>query len=151
MIKGVMVKELKPVVDERGRLMEILRKDDSMFKKFGQVYLTTTYPGVVKAWHYHKKQSDNITCICGMAKLVLYDARKSSSTYGQINEFFIGMHNPLLIHIPVCVYHGFKNIAENEAILINIPDRPYEYKNPDEFRIDPYSGEIPYDWQRKDK
>ncbi len=77
MIKGVVAKQLKYIPDERGRLMEILRNDDDVFVKFGQVYLTTTYPGVVKAWHYHKKQDDFITCVKGMLKLVLYDSRKN--------------------------------------------------------------------------
>ena len=55
MIDGVKVKKLKIIPDDRGRLMEILRADDGIFKKFGQVYMTTAFPGVVKAWHYHKK------------------------------------------------------------------------------------------------
>jgi dTDP-4-dehydrorhamnose 3,5-epimerase len=77
MIEGVKVKNLKVIPDERGRLMEILRCDDDMFVTFGQVYMTTTYPGVVKAWHYHRKQDDFITCVKGMLKLVLFDDRGS--------------------------------------------------------------------------
>ena len=88
--------------------MEILRCDEEIFKGFGQVYLTTVYPGVVKAWHYHKKQVDNFTCVKGMIKVVLYDAREDSPTYKEINEFFIGEKNPLLISVPPLVYHGFK-------------------------------------------
>ncbi|MBU1147910.1 MAG: dTDP-4-dehydrorhamnose 3,5-epimerase, partial [Candidatus Omnitrophica bacterium] len=63
MIRDVEVKKLKLIPDERGRLMEILRSDEEMFQKFGQVYMTTAYPGVIKAWHYHKKQDDYFTCI----------------------------------------------------------------------------------------
>lgn len=77
--------------------MEILRNDDDIFAGFGQVYMTTTYPSVVMAWHYHKKQDDYITCVKGMLKLVLYDDRKKSPTYGEINEFFIGDYNPVLV------------------------------------------------------
>jgi len=80
MINGVKVKRLSPISDERGRVMEILRCDDEMFRKFGQVYITTAYPGVVKAWHYHKKQTDSFTVLDGMVKMVLYDARKKSPT-----------------------------------------------------------------------
>ena len=86
MIDSVAVKQLKVIPDERGRLMEILRADDAIFAGFGQVYLTTTYPRVVKAWHYHKNQDDYIACVKGMIKLVLYDAREASSTQGEINE-----------------------------------------------------------------
>ena len=100
MIDGVMVKKLKVISDERGRLMEILRADDEMFAGFGQVYMTTAYPGVVKGWHYHKRQSDNMAVVRGMMKIVLYDGREDSPTLGEVNEFFAGVHNPILVHIP---------------------------------------------------
>lgn len=150
MIEGVKIKKLKVIPDERGRLMEILRADDEVFTKFGQVYMTTAYPGVVKAWHYHKKQTDNMTVVKGMMKIVLYDDRKDSPTRGETNEFFVGEHNPLLVTIPEEVYHGFKCISGEEAIVINIPTNTYNYKNPDEYRIDPHCNDIPYDWGRKD-
>ncbi|MCX5803122.1 MAG: dTDP-4-dehydrorhamnose 3,5-epimerase family protein [Proteobacteria bacterium] len=150
MINGVIAKYLKLIPDERGRLMEILRNDDDMFIKFGQVYITTTYPHVVKAWHYHKKQDDFITCIKGMLKLVLFDNKDGSPTKDEINEFFIGEYNPMLIKVPGMVYHGWKCISEEEAIVINIPTEPYNRKKPDEYRIDPYINNIPYKWERKD-
>ena len=78
MIEGVKVKKLKVIPDERGRLMEMLRSDDDLFVKFGQVYMTTAYPGVVKGWHLHDVQWDNVVCVKGMIKLVLHDARDGS-------------------------------------------------------------------------
>ena len=150
MIDGVIVKKLKVIPDERGRLMEIMRADDSFFKKFGQVYMTTAYPGVVKGWHYHKKQADNMAVVRGMMKIVLYDGRKKSKTYGEINEIFAGVHNPVLVHIPAFVYHGFKCISEEEAIVINAPTEVYDYNTPDEFRLPAHGSKIKYDWSRKD-
>ena len=150
MIEGVQVKPLRVIPDERGRLMEILRCDDKIFGKFGQVYMTTCYPGVVKGWHYHKKQMDHFVCVNGMIKLVLYDSRKKSKTYGQVNEFFLGIHNPILVQVPTWVYHGFKGVSEEEAVIINIPTEPYHHAKPDEYRVPPHSKEIPYDWSRKD-
>lgn len=150
MIDGVRVKNLKVIPDERGRLMEILRADDELFTKFGQIYVTVAYPGVVKAWHYHKKQTDNLAVISGMMKLVLYDSRENSPTRNQTNELFFGIHNPQLIQIPPLVYHGFKCISEAESIVINCPSEVYNYSEPDEFRIDPHNNNIPYEWHRKD-
>jgi dTDP-4-dehydrorhamnose 3,5-epimerase len=150
MICGVIVKKLKVIPDERGRLMEIFRADDNFFEKFGQVYVTTAYPGVVKGWHYHKKQFDNMAVIKGMMKIVLYDGRKESETFGEINEIFAGIHNPVLVHIPPFVYHGFKCISEDEAIVVNTPNEVYDYQEPDEFRLPAHNGDIPYDWSRKD-
>jgi dTDP-4-dehydrorhamnose 3,5-epimerase len=146
MIKGVKTKKLRVIPDERGWLMEILRADDEIFEKFGQVYLTTAYPGVVKAWHYHKKQTDNFTCIRGMMKVALYDAREESSTYKEINEFFVGEKNPILISVPPGVYHGFKAIGTETAYFLSIPSLPYNYEEPDEYRLPPDTKEIPYDW-----
>jgi dTDP-4-dehydrorhamnose 3,5-epimerase len=151
MIEGVTVRKLCVIADERGRLMEMIRCDDPEFySQFGQVYMTTVYPGVVKGWHYHHKQDDNFAVVKGMIKLVLHDRRPDSATSGEINQFFMGEHNPLLVHIPREVAHGFKGIGTEEAIIINLVTEPYDYQNPDEFRIEPHSGEIPYDWARKD-
>jgi len=150
MIDGVAAKTLNVIPDERGRLMEILRNDDDIFTQFGQVYMTTTYPGVVKAWHYHKKQEDFIACIKGMIKLVLYDDREGSPTRGQIDEFYVGDHKPRLVRVPRMVYHGWKCISLDEALIINAPTMVYNYREPDEFRIDPHINDIPYDWERKD-
>ncbi len=150
MIDGVKVKNLKVICDERGRLMEILRSDDELFIKFGQVYMTTAYPGVVKAWHYHKHQTDNMSVVRGMMKIVLYDDREGSNTRGEVNQFFVGENNPILVSIPEMVYHGFKCISETEAMVINVPTNIFDYKQPDEYRIDPHKNTIPYDWSRKD-
>jgi dTDP-4-dehydrorhamnose 3,5-epimerase len=150
LILGVRTKPLKVVPDERGRLMEMLRADDELFLKFGQVYLTAAYPGVVKAWHYHEKQTDHFVCVRGMMKVVLYDDREGSPTRGMLNEFFVGDHNPLLIQIPPLVFHGFKCVSETEALVVNIPTEVYDHARPDEFRLDADDPRIPYDWARKD-
>lgn len=150
MIKGVKVKKLEVIPDERGRLMEILRADDELFLQFGQIYLTTAYPGVVKGWHYHQKQTDNFVVVTGMMKVVLYDGQVNSTTHGQINQFFMGRDNPILLQIPPLIYHGFKCISDQEAIVLNIPTMMYDYQNPDEIRLDPHMNDIPYDWGRKD-
>ena len=149
MIEGVKTKQLKPLCDERGRVMEMFRSDWAEFINFGQTYMTSAYPGVVKGWHYHKKQTDTFICVKGMMKVVLYDGRDGSKTKGEINEFFIGEHNYTLVQIPPFVYHGFKCISETEAIIINVPTELYNYKEPDEYRLPFDSKEIPYNWERK--
>lgn len=151
-IAGVMTKELRVIPDDRGRLMEMIRADDEIWQEmqFGQVYLTTAYPGVVKGWHYHRLQTDHFTCVKGMAKVVLYDGREDSPTHGLVNEFFIGEHNPLVVKIPPYVYHGFTCVGEMEAMIVNLTTEPYRYDDPDEYRVPPHSNEIPYDWTCED-
>ena len=151
MIDGVKVKPLKVIPDERGRLMEMLRADDEVFEKFGQVYVTTTYPGVVKAWHKHMKQSDNMACVAGMIKIVLFDGRDGSKTPRELSEIYAGVHNPVLVHIPAGVYHGWKCISQEEAVVVNAPTEAYDREHPDEQRLDPHGDDIPYDWERKDR
>lgn len=149
-IEGVQIKPLKVIADERGWLMELLRSDDEgLFTRFGQAYVSATYPGVVKAWHYHTRQTDNFACIAGMIKLVLIDTRDGSPTRDSINEFFLGERNPVLVQVPKLVYHGWKCISVEPSLVINIPDEPYDRADPDERRIAPH-GTLPYDWSRKD-
>jgi dTDP-4-dehydrorhamnose 3,5-epimerase len=148
MIEGVKVKELKLIPDERGRLMEILRRDDDIFIEFGQVYMTTAFPGVVKAWHFHKGQTDNFTCIRGCMRLGLYDARTASPTFGNVEEYIIGIDSPMLVQIPPEVYHGFKCISEEEAVVINTVTVPYNRNEPDEYRVDAFDNDIPFDWKK---
>jgi len=149
-IAGVKVKPLRIVPDERGWLMEILRADDQeLFTRFGQVYVSATYPGVVKAWHFHHRQIDNFACVAGMVKLVLVDTRDDSPTRGRINEFFVGTQNPVLVQVPNLVYHGWKCISVEPSLVLNVPNEPYDYSDPDEQRLEPH-GTLPYDWARKD-
>jgi dTDP-4-dehydrorhamnose 3,5-epimerase len=146
MIEGVHTKKLICHPDERGRLWEILRSDDEIFERFGQVYVTTAYPGVVKAWHAHARQTDFFTVIAGMAKFVLYDLRDQSSTRGELMEFFLGRDHLELVTIPPGVYHGFKCVGATEVIALNCPTEPYNHDQPDELRLPVDTDRIPYDW-----
>ncbi len=149
MIQDVQTRPLTPYLDERGYLMECLRSDWDVFEKFGQAYITVCFPEVVKAWHFHKLQDDNFICICGNAKVVLYDDRKGSTTNGVVNEFFMGEKNPILLHIPKYVWHGFKAIGHEKTVILNVPTNTYNYQEPDEFRR-PFNDEnIPYNWDIK--
>jgi len=150
LIEGVKVRRAKVLPDERGRLGEIMRADDPWFEKFGQLYFTTTYPGVVKAWHYHKKQTDHFYVIRGTVKVALYDERQDSPTFGIINEVYLGEHCPGLLRIPPGVQHGWMCVGETEAYIVNIPSEMYNYAEPDEYRLHPHDNHIPYDWMRKD-
>ncbi len=150
MIDGVKVRKLRFIPDERGYLMEMLRSDWEEYEQFGQVYITAVYPGVVKGWHYHKIQTDHFICVHGMAKVVLYDGREGSPTHGEVNEFFMGQQNPMLLKIPPGVMHGFKGISQEMALIVNAPTELYNYEQPDEYRLPAHTDQIPYDWDRKD-
>ena len=149
-IHGVKTKPLKLIPDERGFIMEILRRDEAdLFAGFGQVYVSATYPGVVKAWHYHEKQIDSFACVAGMVKLVLVDTREDSPTRGAVNEFFLGTQNPTMVQVPNLVYHGWKCISLETALVVNVPTEPYHYDQPDEYRLAAHDT-LPYDWSRRD-
>jgi dTDP-4-dehydrorhamnose 3,5-epimerase len=146
MIDGVKIKKLKFICDDRGRLIELLRSDWPEFIKFGQIYMTTAKKDIVKAWHYHKKQTDNFLCYMRSVKVVLYDARPESPTFKNIEEILCGKDNPVLIQIPPRVYHGFMGIEPDESIVFNACTELYNYKEPDEYRVPFNDSQIAYDW-----
>lgn len=148
-IAGVEVKRLTPHADDRGQLTELLRRDDPIFEGFGQCYYSVSYPGVIRGWHYHKKQTDYFACLLGMIKAPLYDLRPDSPTHGVVNEFFLGEDSRIMLKIPVGVLHGFKNIGVTPCLLVNFPTEPYDPNDPDEHRIPYDSPEIPYSWDMK--
>ena len=146
-IKGVITKPLKKIPDERGCIYHMLRCDESVFEKFGEIYFPTVYPGVIKGWHLHKEMTLNYAVIQGMIKLVLYDDRENSPTKGNLMELFIGEENYCLVKIPPNIWNGFKGIGNRLAIVANCATLPHD---PDEIkRISPYTKEIPYNWELK--
>lgn len=144
MIKGVEVIPLQQIPDERGKVMHMLRIDDTHFQGFGEIYFSVVYPGVIKGWHLHRRMTLNYAVVSGMVKLVLYDPREDSTTKGQMEELFIGEDNYVLAKIPPGIWNGFKGIGVKPAIVANCATIPHD---PDEIvRRDPFSKEIPYDW-----
>lgn len=144
MIEGVLVVPLRKIPDERGTIMHMLRSDAPHFEKFGEIYFATAYPGVIKAWHLHSRQTQNYVVLTGMAKLVLYDGRPESASRGALQEIFIGEDNYVLVTIPPGIYNGWKCIGTKPALLANCATEPYD---PTEMtRLDPFSPEIPYQW-----
>jgi dTDP-4-dehydrorhamnose 3,5-epimerase len=127
----------------------MLRCDDPLFKKFGQVYVSACNPGYAKGWHYHKKQTDNFIVLEGKARILLYDDRKNSPTRGKHMEFIVSRENPMLITIPPGVLHGFEALEGEPIFVINVPTEPYDYKHPDEFRVDAFKNNIPIKWHAK--
>jgi len=146
MIQGVRVKKLVVLPDDRGILFEIWRSDDEGFQGFGQVYVTTAHPGVIKAWHSHKRQTDCFCVIKGEALFALYDGREGSPTRGELQTFRCDENNRLAILIPPEVQHGFKNIGDDEVWCMNCPNRTYNAAAPDEYRLDPFDPAIGFDW-----
>jgi dTDP-4-dehydrorhamnose 3,5-epimerase len=146
MIEGVHIKELRFIKDDRGKLMEVVRNDDPFYSRFGQAYVTTAKPGVVKAWHYHKIQDDNIALVSGKIRFGLYDAREGSETHGEVMDISMDEEDPQLIHIPKGVFHGFKGLGDRESMVMNVPTEAYDHESPDEYRVDPFDNDIPFDW-----
>ncbi len=132
--------------DERGFLVELLRSDEDLYKKFGQVYITCCKPGFVKAWHYHKIKTDYFTCINGKARVVVYDHREGSPTFRQLKEYVISKENPVLVKIPPGCYHGFEAVGDEDAYIISITTEPYHHEEPDEYRIPFDDNLISFKW-----
>ena len=135
---------LKRIADERGAVLLMLRSTDPHFQRFGEIYFSTVYPGVVKAWKNHRRLTANYACVHGRIKVVLYDDRSESATTGGLMEVVIGPDEHALVIIPPGIWHGFQGIGEAVSILANCATEP---SSPDELdRRDPGSAEIPYEW-----
>lgn len=149
MIDGVKIIPLKKIPDERGAVYHMLRADDSHFEKFGEIYFSKIYPGVIKAWHLHSRMVINYAVPVGMIKLVLYDDREGSKTRGELMELFIGEENYCLVSVPIGVYNGFKGVGTTPALVANCASIPHD---PTEIiRVDPFDNNIPYDWALKNR
>ncbi len=147
MIDGVLIAPLRQIPDERGKIMHMLRIDDPYFQRFGEIYFSVVYPGVVKGWHLHTVMTLNYAVIAGTIKLVLYDDRDGSQTKGEIVELFPGEANYVLVRIPPGVWNGFKGVGATAAIVANCSTHPHD---PAEIqRLDPFTDHIPYDWSLK--
>lgn len=145
MIDGVKINPLRQIPDERGKVMHMLRNDSEVFVGFGEIYFSCVYPGVIKAWHIHKRMTLNYAVPYGNIKLVLYDGRNGSKTRGEVQEVFLGPDNYCLVTIPSMVWNGFRGIGPSSAIVANCSSIPHD---PEEIeRMDPFDPSIPYNWE----
>jgi len=147
MIEGVIVTPLRQIIDERGKVMHMLREDSPTFTRFGEIYFSCTNPGAIKAWHMHKKMTLNYAVLDGEIKFVLFDDRPGSKTRGCIEEFFLSSENYCLVTVPPLIWNGFKGIGIKRSIVANCATFPHD---PTEIeRRDPFDPRIPYDWAIK--
>lgn len=144
MIDGVRIIPLRRIPDERGTVMHMLRSTDAHFERFGEIYFSTIYLGVVKGWHRHRDMTLNYACISGRIKLALFDDREGSSTRTRIQEVFLGPDDYSLVIIPPGVWNGFKGMSHTPAIVANCCTHPHDPARSD--RLDPFKNQIPYDW-----
>jgi len=144
MIEGVTITPLKQILDERGKIMHMLRADSDVFLEFGEIYFSCVYPTIIKAWHIHERMTLNYAVPHGRIKFVLYDDRDDSPTKHEINELFLGPDNYCLVTVPPLIWNGFKGLGTEMAIVANCATLPH---SPDEIRrLDPLESKIPYDW-----
>lgn len=145
MINGIKITKLKQIKDRRGSIMHMLRKDSDVFKRFGEIYFSTINKNFVKAWHLHKEATLNYVCISGKIRLVLFDDRKKSSTYGEHFEITLSPKNYFLITIPPLIWNGFKNLSKSTSIIANCLDLPH---NEEEMvRKNPNDNYFKYIWR----
>lgn len=144
MIDGVTITPLRQIPDERGRIMHMLRNDAPHFIEFGEVYFSIVHQGAIKGWHLHRKMTINYAVPIGKIKFVLFDARESSPTKGEVKEIFMGpSDNYCLVTVPPGIWNGYKGVGI-DSLVANCATHVHD---PDEMdRLDPFSPDVPYDW-----
>lgn len=151
MIEGVKIKRITKHCDDRGFFAELVRNDEQFLKRFGQASMSMSYPGVIKAFHYHEKQDDLWFFPSGNAQVVLYDLRKGSTTEGKTDVYYMGEENQILLLIPKGVAHGYRVLGEKQATIIYFTTESYNPANPDEKRIPWDDPEIGFHWETKNR
>ncbi len=149
MIHGVKINKKKQFIDERGKIMHMLKVTDKEFINFGEIYFSYTYPGAIKAWHKHKEMTLTYAAVSGKIKLVLFDDRIESPTKGKIEEIFLSDEEYFTVTIPPLIWNGFKSIENKPAIVANCADIPHSEDEIERIEFDdPF---IPYEWDMKFK
>jgi dTDP-4-dehydrorhamnose 3,5-epimerase len=149
LIKGVKVVEVRNVTRWNGMLTEVFRSDWAIDEApVDQVFQVTLGPGEISAWHVHRQTRDRLFVNHGAMRVVLFDARRGSSTYRGVNEFQFGSHRPALVLVPPGVWHGLQNMRERPSRVLNLVDRAYSYEDPDHWRLPRDSARIPYRFVR---
>jgi dTDP-4-dehydrorhamnose 3,5-epimerase len=151
MIEGVVVKECVVHSDDRGVLIEILRDDEPVFREVKQSTFTLAYPGVIKAFHWHRRQWDVWFFVSGMAQVVMHDLRSSSATAGRTDVLYMGDRRPLVVAIPPLVVHGYRVLGAEPCGLIYHTTEHYDPADPDEERIAHDDPRIGFDWRTKNR
>jgi dTDP-4-dehydrorhamnose 3,5-epimerase len=148
-IGGVELVALRTFADHRGTLTPIMG-GEFWSEPVVHAYWITIRPGRIKGWGMHKLQADRYFICGGRLRVVLYDGRAGSPTYERFDELGFDETTPALVKIPPGVWHADQNTGEVDAAIVNFPTRAYDPENPDKYRIDPHSGEIPFDWTLRD-
>jgi|TARA_B100001971_G_C18235562_1_gene566901 dTDP-4-dehydrorhamnose 3,5-epimerase len=148
MIQGVKLKKIATHSDKRGYFREILRKDQKLMKQFGQASISLTNPGIIKAFHWHKRQDDIFYVASGKALVALYDRRKNSKTHGKKMAVQMDENYPKLLFIPKKVAHGYKALGKKPLVMLYFMSHLYDKENPDEQRISYDSKEIRFNWAK---
>ncbi len=150
-MEGVVLKALVRHGDDRGFFQEILREDEGLLRRFGQASLSKTYPGVIKAFHYHKRQDDLWFFPVGHAQVVLHDLRSDSPSRGETQVFYMGEDLPSLLLIPAGVAHGYRVLGPTPLMIVYFTTEAYVREDPDEYRIPWDDPAIGFDWSTRNR
>ncbi len=151
MLQGVKIKHIKRFCDDRGFLCEVQKEGEETAIQVKQTTYTETYPGVIKAFHWHKNQTDAWFVVKGEIQIVMYDLREDSETKGQTQVVYAGESNPVMVVIPPGVAHGYRVLGTQKAGLFYHTDQPYSPENPDEERIPFDDARIGFNWETQYK
>ncbi len=153
MIAGVEIKELVTRPDDRGMFTEVLKVTDDLVDPhpFAQISHTVTYPGVIKAFHWHRRQTDYWYCVGGNIRVGLVDLREGSPTEGEHAAISLGEWARQVLKIPPGVAHGYQVLGSTPAQLIYYTTEPYDPCDPDEERIGWDDAAIGFDWEIRNR
>jgi len=145
LIEGVQTHDVRNIVTANGVTTELYRPDWGIVQgTVQQVIHVALRGGAVSAWHQHRQRWDFLFVVGGHLRVVLYDPRDGSATEGQVDVFHLSPARPTLLSVPPWIWHGVQNLSSDQSSFVNMFDRPYDYADPDEWRLPVETDVIPY-------
>ena len=92
----------------------------------------------------HEQRTDYIFVTEGTVRIVLFDGRRDSPTYEQVNVINSARMRPTVVTIPNGVWHGLANLEQSASGFLIYSNHAYNYEDPDEWRLPQDTTEIPY-------
>lgn len=145
MLENLVLMPCRKLPNARGYLQEILRGDQAPGFAPGQVYVTCTHQGIVKAWYKHRIQFDTFFVLQGVMRLVLLDDRRESASYQRVQEIELRAEQPQLLKLPPGIWHGFQSLM-GDLVVLHMNSQPFMFEQPDEERVGLDAPGMPACW-----
>ena len=143
LIDGLIVKNLDIINHRNGNIFRGLKKNESSYQGFGELYFSAINYLDIKGWKKHKEMTMNLISVSGEIKLVIYDDRDLSATKGNFFETNLSIFkNFQRVSVPPNVWFGFQGLSKELNLLANLSNIEHDPNESENVML----SEINYHW-----